>query len=81
MTSAANAHVALIRASWADVPAGQPNGTPVDCLSNEAIAHARELAAFGMGTVTFTANRRAAFLLGIPVPPLATPAEIEGIGG
>lgn len=65
MTNAANAQAALIRASWADVPAGQDQGEPVALLSNDAIAHARELAAAGWGTVTFTANSRGASALGL----------------
>lgn len=65
MTTAANAQSALIRASWHGQGPDQPQGQPVDCLSNEAIGHARELAAAGLGTVTFTANRRAAEMLGL----------------
>lgn len=69
MTNAANAQAALIRASWADVPAGQDQGQPVACLSIEAIFHARELAAAGFGTVTFTANSRGASALGLIKEP------------
>lgn len=69
MTNAANAQAALIRASWADVPAGQDQGQPVACLSNEAIDHARELAAAGLGTITFTANSRGASRLGLIKEP------------
>lgn len=69
MTNAANAQAALIRASWADVPAGQDQGQPVACLSNEAIANARELAAAGLGTITFTANSRGASRLGLIKEP------------
>lgn len=65
MTNAANAQAALIRASWADVPEGQDQGEPVALLSNDAIAHALELAAAGFGTITFTANSRGAAALGL----------------
>jgi hypothetical protein len=51
------------------VPAGQDQGQPVDCLSNEAIAHALVLAAAGFGTVTFTANSRGASRLGLIKEP------------
>ncbi len=69
MTDAANAQAALIRASWGEAPADQKFGIPVACLSNEAIAHARELAAAGLGTVTFTANSRGASRLGLIKEP------------
>lgn len=69
MTNAANAQAALIRASLAGVPAGQDQGQPVACLSNEAIAHALELAAAGFGTVTFTANSRGASAFGLIEEP------------
>lgn len=69
MTNAANAQAGLIRASWADVPAGQDQGQPVSCLSNEAIFHARELAAAGLGTISFTANSRGASALGLIKEP------------
>lgn len=55
----------LIRASWRDVADHRPQGRPVECLGAEAITLASVLAAMGLGTITFTANREAAGLLGL----------------
>jgi hypothetical protein len=88
MTNAANAQAALIRASWGEAGPDQKFGIPVACLSNDAIAHARELAAAGLGTITFTANSRGASRLGLtrnltmdkplhPAPAEFTSAQLE----
>jgi hypothetical protein len=50
---------ALIRSSWFDVAANRTEGRPVECLCDEAIERAHELATAGLGTITFTANRAA----------------------
>lgn len=48
----------LLRASWLDVPANQPEGNLVECLSDDAMRMATLLALDGFGTITFTANQR-----------------------